>query len=187
MTKSLEILDLPDRRRWRQWLERHHDSSPGIWLTFYKKHTGRKTIPYEDSVCEALCFGWIDSLVKRVDDDRYLLKFTPRRPESIWSDRNRDRYARLKASGQLAPAGVKNAPTAKRYSTPPSRLTSVPRYITEALKKHTTALKVFENLPRLHQLRYATWIDTAKQENTRARRLDQAIRMLTAGQRLGLK
>src|SRR6059036_1422314 len=77
MTAELMTLQVRSRREWRAWLAKHHTSSPGVWLVFYKAHTGVKSIRYEDTVCEALCFGWIDSLIKRLDDDRYALKVTP--------------------------------------------------------------------------------------------------------------
>src|SRR5216117_325396 len=86
MAPDLVLLDLRNRRPWRAWLTRNHASSPGVWLVFHKDHTGVKSIEYEDSVREALCFGWIDSLIKRLDDDRYAHKFTPRQPASKWSD-----------------------------------------------------------------------------------------------------
>src|SRR5882762_2263275 len=80
MTAELLTLQIRSRRQWRAWLAKHHTSSPGVWLVFYKAHTGVKSIRYEDTVREALCFGWIDSLIKRLDDDRYALKVTPRQP-----------------------------------------------------------------------------------------------------------
>src|SRR3989442_3634062 len=85
MTAELMTLRVGSRARWRAWLKKHHASSPGVWFVFYKTHTGVKSLPYEDTVREALCFGWIDSLVKRVDDDRYAIKVTPRQPTSKWS------------------------------------------------------------------------------------------------------
>lgn len=91
--------------------QKHHTSSPAVWLVFYKAHTGVKSIHYEDTVREALCFGWIDSLIKRLDDDRYALKVTPRQPTSKWSDINRKRWAELKAAGLLTSAGLAAAPT----------------------------------------------------------------------------
>src|SRR5437763_16993612 len=84
MTAELMTLEVRSRRHWRAWLAKHHTSSPGVWLLFYKAHTGVKSIPYEDTVREALCFGWIDSLIKRLDDDRYALKVTPRKPTRQW-------------------------------------------------------------------------------------------------------
>src|SRR5580765_4852568 len=89
MTAEPMTLQVRSRRQWRAWLAKHHTSSPGVWLVFHKAHTGVKSIPYEDTVREALCFGWIDSLIKRLDDDRYAFKVTPRKPTSKWSDINR--------------------------------------------------------------------------------------------------
>lgn len=83
--------------QWRDWLAKHHASESEVWLIFHKRHTGVASIDYKDALDEALCFGWVDSLVKRVDDRRYARKFTPRRPNSRWSVVNRKRYAQLKA------------------------------------------------------------------------------------------
>ena len=80
----MELLKVQDRDQWRSWLADHHQSVSVIWLVFWKKHTGRTCISYDDSVAEALCFGWVDSLVKRIDDDCYARKFTPRQPGSQW-------------------------------------------------------------------------------------------------------
>jgi len=91
MASGLITLHLRTRKEWRAWLAKHHASSLGIWFVFYKSHTGQKSVSYEDMVREALCFGWIDSLVKRLDDDRYAIKVTPRQPTSKWSSLNRKR------------------------------------------------------------------------------------------------
>src|SRR6516225_5907341 len=101
MPTELQTLAVRDRQQWRKWLEKHHESSAGIWLVFHKAHTGVRLIPYEDSVREALCFGWIDSLVKRLDDDRYAIKVTPRKPTSKWSNINRRRWNELRGAGLL--------------------------------------------------------------------------------------
>ena len=106
MTKELPPLQVRSRREWRAWLAKHHTSSAGVWLVFYKSHTGVTSISYEDTVREALCFGWIDSLVKRLDVDRYARRVTPRQPTSKWSDINRKRWAELKAAGLLTSAGL---------------------------------------------------------------------------------
>lgn len=94
MAAELTTLHVKTRRQWRSWLKKHHASSPGVWLVFYKAHTGVSSIPYEDMIREALCFGWIDSLVKRLDDNRYALK----------------------SAGQLTPAGLAAAPTKNTYA-----------------------------------------------------------------------
>lgn len=86
--KTDNQLYLPTRSEWRQWLSKNHAGVKVIWLVYYKKHTGKPSIPYDDAVEEALCFGWIDSTIKRIDDERYMQKFTPRNLKSEWSDLN---------------------------------------------------------------------------------------------------
>ncbi|SRR5258705_767439 len=99
MTAELKTLRVRSRPQWRAWLEKHHASSPGVWFVFYKAHTGVTCVPLEDTVREALCFGWIDSLVKCLDDDRYVLKVTPRKPTSKWSDALAEGYFNSVACG----------------------------------------------------------------------------------------
>jgi uncharacterized protein YdeI (YjbR/CyaY-like superfamily) len=176
--------------QWRRWLARHHDSESEVWLVFHKRHTGVPSIDSKDALDEALCFGWVDSLVKRLDDRRYALKFTPRRADSRWSTVNRNRYAALKASGRLKPAGVNRAPTDRGYDPLPPRYTmpsKVPAYILNAFRKHPAALRHFEALSSSHQRRYLGWIESAKRDETKVRRVQEAIRLLTAGKALGLK
>src|SRR5947207_13058964 len=98
VTAELMTLEVRSRRQWRAWLVTHHTSSSGIWLVFYKHHTGLKSIPHEGAVREALCFGWIDSLINRLDHDRYAVKVTPRQPTSKLSDSNRSRRMELEAA-----------------------------------------------------------------------------------------
>lgn len=161
-----------------------------MWLIFFKKHTGTTGLAYADARDVALCFGWVDGLVKRLDDARYVSKFTPRKTDSRWSDINRTRYAALKAAGRIHLAGLKRPPTARGYDPPPARreLPAVlPAYILRGLKRHPSARKAFEGLAPSHRRRYVAWVDSAKRDETKVRRLDEAIRLLTAGQTLGLK
>src|SRR5207248_6123233 len=99
-------LYVKDRRQWRSWLARHHRTAPEIWLIYYKKHSGRPRIPYEDAVEEALCFGWIDSIVKAIDGETFAQKFTPRRDSSKWSALNRRRVRKLIQEGRMTEAGL---------------------------------------------------------------------------------
>ena len=175
--------------QWRDWLAKHHDSGSEIWLIFHKQHTGVASVDFTDALDEALCFGWVDSLIKRLDDQRYARKFTPRRVDSRWSAINRKRYAKLKASGRLAPAGLNRAPT-DRTSKPPARYelpSKLPPCIQIALRKQPAAWRSFEALPPSHRRRYIGWIESAKREETKQRRLKEAIRLLAAGKPLGLK
>ena len=174
---------------WRKWLDAHHDTEPEVWLVFHKRHTGRPSIAYLDALDEALCFGWVDSLVKRLDDSRYARKFTPRRAESRWSVINRKRYAALKAAGRLKPSGIDRAP-AGRSDPRPQRFqmpATVPRYIQAALRKQPAAWRYFQGLAPSHRRRYVGWIESAKRDETKARRLAEAVRLLAAGKPLGLK
>ena len=176
--------------KWRRWLAEHHDRESEVWLVFHKVHTGVASIDYEDALDEALCFGWVDSLVKRLDDRRYARKFTPRRANSRWSTINRERYAALEAAGRLKPAGIARAPTDRGHDSPPPRFampSRLPAYIRSALKKHPAALRHFEALAPSHRRRYIGWIDSARRDETKARRLKEAIRLLSAGRTLGLK
>src|SRR6185503_6005395 len=135
---ELLMLEVRNRREWRAWLKQHHASSAGIWLVFHKNHTGVKSILYEDTVREALCFGWIDSLIKRLDEDRYALKVTPRKPSSKWSAINRRRWQELKAANLLTPAGLAAAPTDNTYAPKPV-IPTLPGYIAEALRANANA------------------------------------------------
>lgn len=123
----MKTVEARTRERWRSWLAKHHDSESEVWLIFHKQHTGVPSVAYGDAVDEALCYGWIDSLIKRIDDDRYARKFTPRKPDSAWSTANRKRYESLKAAKKLKPPGIERAPTDRSRDAP--RPSKVPSYI----------------------------------------------------------
>lgn len=102
------------RKAWREWLKKHHASSPGIWLVYAKKHTGIRSLSYNDAVEEALCYGWIDSLIHPIDEDLYKQMFTPRKPKSVWSAANKARVERLIAAGLMTAAGMALIALAKK-------------------------------------------------------------------------
>ena len=186
MTIERTTLEMENRQQWRSWLGKHHASSSGVWLVFYKDHTGIKSIPYEDSVREALCFGWIDSLIKRLDDDRYARKFTPRKPTSKWSDSNRRRWAELKTAGLLAAPGLAAAPTGNTYAPPPA-IPDLTAYIAKALKANPKAWSFFQSLAPGYRRHFVGWIHLAKRPETREKRVRESITLLAAGKKLGLK
>ena len=153
---------------------------------FFKAHTGEKSIPIDQVVREALCFGWIDSLVKRLDDDRYAIKVTPRKHGSKWSDINRQRWAELKAAGLLTPAGVAAAPTKNTYAPRPV-VPILPAYIAKAFKANPRAWTFFRELSPTNRRDFVVWIHLAKRPETRAQRIRESIAVLAEGKKLGLK
>jgi uncharacterized protein YdeI (YjbR/CyaY-like superfamily) len=191
MRHEPKTLYVSDRASWRAWLEENHASEREVWLVYYKKHTGRPRIPYDDAVEEALCFGWIDSTVRRLDEERYLQKFTPRRERSNWCESNVKRARRLIAEGRMTRAGLdaiaegaleqKSAPRLK-----PEEL-EVPRFFSAALKKTPKAWENFNALAPSYRRDYVHWITHAKRDETRERRLREAARLLSENKKLGMK
>jgi uncharacterized protein YdeI (YjbR/CyaY-like superfamily) len=185
--KRTEVeLDIRTRPSWRRWLAAHGASSPGVWVVRYKPHTGVKSMSYEDLVREALCFGWIDSLVKRLDENRYAIKVTPRRATSRWSDSNRRRWKELQAAGLLAAPGLAAAPTADRYGPKP-KVPELPAYIRAAFKTQPRAWTYFQTLSARNRRDFVVWIHTAKRAETRERRIRETIQLLSNRKKLGLK
>src|SRR5258708_27894502 len=184
----MKTFDAGTLARWRAWLAAHHASEPEIWLIFHKQHTGNSSVEYLDALDEALCYGWIDSLVKRIDDDRFARKFTPRKPASKWSDINRKRYAELEAAGRVRPAGKARSPqSGGSYGPKPTVPATLPVYIARAIKTKPAAWAFYKTLTPKQQRYQWGWIHLAKQPETRARRLREVIRVLSATQKLGLK
>ena len=183
----MKTFEVRSRAEWRKWLGAHHDSESELWLVFQKRHTGRPTLAYEDAVDEALCFGWVDSLIKRLDDSRYARKFTPRKPDSKWSAINRKRYALLRSSGRLTAAGLARPPTNQRSEPARALPTRIPPFMARAFKDHPTAWANFRALAPSHRRRFIAWVSFAQQQETKTRRLREAIELVAKRQVLGLK
>jgi len=184
----MKTFDAGTLARWRKWLAEHHDSTSEVWLIFYKQHTGKPSVAYLDALDEALCYGWIDSLVKRLDDDRYARKFTPRKKSSRWSAINITRYAELEKAGRLSAAGKARSPAHGRtYESMEHVPEKIPPSISRRLKASAAAWSFFKTLTPREQRMYLGWIWLAKKEETKERRMKEAIRLLEKGQKLGLK
>lgn len=184
-SKTLKLFDARNCEQWRKWLAQHHHSASEVWLVFYKG--GRPSIEYGAAVDEALCFGWIDSQIRRLDDHRYARKFTPRKLDSKWSTSNRKRYAQLEASGRLAPAGLKRPPTGRSGDAPKPSPSKIPPYIQRALEDRPKARDFFDSLAPSYRRLYIAWIDSAKRQETKIKRLREAVELLAAGTKLGMK
>jgi uncharacterized protein YdeI (YjbR/CyaY-like superfamily) len=185
---AMKTFDARTLSRWRKWLADHHETEREVWLIFHKQHTGNPSVEYLDALDEALCHGWIDSLVRRLDDERYARKFTPRKSGSKWSDINRKRYAELDAAGRLKPAGKARSPeTGGRYGPKPTVPATMPADISRAIKAKPAAWAFFQTLTAKQQRYHWGWIHNAKQQETKQRRLSEVIRLLEKKQKLGLK
>lgn len=188
----MEHVYVKTRKEWRGWLDQHHDESRGIWLVFYKKHTGKPSLDYEAAVEEALCFGWIDSIIKKIDEDRYVRKLTPRKPNSRWSELNKKRIMKLERQGLITKAGmarVTEAKTSGLWDKPdrPSISFEVPLELARALDTNATAKRFFDQLAPSYQKHFIGWIAVAKRQETKDRRVRESIALLEQGKKLGMK
>ena len=184
-------LEVATAEEWRAWLAEHHASEREIWLVYYKQHTGRPSVDYGVSVEEALCFGWVDNQVRRIDDDRFARKFTHRKPKSKWSSSNKKRVEKLIREGRMTPFGQRRVDEAKSsgaWDAPdrPEIPGEPPTEFAQALGEHPQAKAFFDQLTAVQKRNYIAWITTAKRQATRDRRLARSIEMLERGEKLGM-
>jgi uncharacterized protein YdeI (YjbR/CyaY-like superfamily) len=185
-------LTVKTRSAWRKWLVLNHDKQTGVWLVFYKKHTGKPTLDYEAAVEEALCFGWIDSIIKKLDDQRYVRKMTPRKPESNWSALNRQRAEKIMRQGLITPSGLARINEAKasghwESSGQVQISLDIPVELEQALAKQPKAKLFFDQLAPSYRKQFIGWIAVAKQQATRERRVKESMALLEQGKKLGMK
>lgn len=174
---------------WRRWLGRHHASAAVLWVGYYKRDTGRPSLTWAESVDQALCYGWIDGIRKRIDEERYRIRFTPRRAGSVWSAINTRRVAELKAAGLMAPAGLRafeerDALKSELLSFERARGQRLSPALTRRLKANRKAAAFFRAQPPGYQRLASWWIMSAKREDTRLRRLSGLIAFCEQGRRI---
>jgi uncharacterized protein YdeI (YjbR/CyaY-like superfamily) len=184
-------LYVKNRVEWRKWLEDNHSIVQGIWLIYYKKSSGKPRIPYNEAVEEALCFGWIDGKIKRVNDDYYMQWFTPRRPGSRWSNLNMNRAQKLINEGRMRPAGlVAYKETIKKpeliYDIKSETILPVPDDLIEALKNNIVAYNNFKNFTPASRKLYLLWLTSAKREETRQGRIKMIVERSEKNIRAGM-
>lgn len=189
MKPDYEIMPYKDAEAWRQWLDKNHTATDGVWIRLYKKASGIPTVTYDQALDEALCYGWIDGQVKRYDEVSYLQKFTPRRAKSMWSKRNIEHITRLTERGLMMPAGLAEVERAKAdgrwgeaYDAPSEMV--VPAEFLAELKKHPVAEKFYASLNKANIYAIAWRLQTAKTAETRKRRQDKILALLDAEQKL---
>jgi len=170
-----------NRKAWRAWLAKNHASEKEIWLIYYKKHSGKPRIPYNDAVEEALCYGWIDSIIKRIDDDRTAQRFSPRRPRSFLSETNKERVRRLVKAKKMTRFGLEKIETqlAEEYVHAND--------IIAALKKDAKTWKNFQAFPESYQRIRVGWIDAARHRpEIFQQRLRYFLRMTVQNKKFGM-
>jgi len=184
---SLEQVYVADRAAWRRWLATHHDTSPGIWLVFDKKSSRPDRLAYVAAVEEALCYGWIDSTVRTIDDTRYVQLMTPRKAKSTWARTNKARVERLIAEGLMAEAGLASIERAKANGSWESldgvESLVVPDDLEKALRARPAASKNFGAFAPSARKGYLHWISQAVRAETRAKRIAHVVELAEAKQK----
>jgi uncharacterized protein YdeI (YjbR/CyaY-like superfamily) len=174
----------------RAWLEKHHATADEQWVGFYKVATGKPSISWQESVDEALCFGWIDGLRKKIDDEAYKIRFTPRRPQSKWSAKNIASVENLVAAGRMRPAGMeayekRRDDRSGTYSYEQRDAAKLTGEYEQRMRENPAAWEFFQRQAPWYRRTAAFWVISAKKEVTRLRRLDTLIAESAAGRAIG--
>ncbi len=176
-----DIVHPTTRAEWREWLESHHTRGAGVWVASYKAATGKPRVPYAELVEEALCFGWIDSKPNPLDDERSIQWFSPRKPKSPWSKLNKQRIERLERDGLMTAAGravVERSKVDGSWNAYDAvEALAVPDDLAAALDGNPVAKGYFEAFPPSSKKIILWWIESAKRPETRARRVEETVRL----------
>jgi len=173
-------LSFTNREDWRGWLKENYDKESFVWLLLYKKKFRKKGISLEDAVEEAMCFGWIDGKLKRVDTEKFILRFSPRKAKSVWSKINKERAERLMKSGKMAAAGLVKVQEAKKNGLWDNAYTNktkevIPLDLKEALMKEEKAWDNFQRFANSYRNMYVGWVNNAKTAETRMKRIKKIV------------
>jgi len=185
---DLQTLSFVTQQEFENWLEQYNTLTSGIWVRFFKKESKQPTISYNQALDVALCYGWIDGQVKKYDENSYIQKFTPRRSKSMWSKRNIEHYIRLEEQGRVKPSGLKEVEKAKTdgrweraYDSPGNMV--VPDDFIEKLSKNKKAFAFFESLNKTNKYTIGWRLQTAKNNETREKRMEEILRMMEQEQK----
>ena len=178
-----------NRQNWRSWLEENHDKEAWTWLTFCKKGSSKKGIRLEESVEEAICFGWIDGKLKKVDDTSYIVRFSPRKARAVWSMANKKRAERLIASGQMTRMGLAKINEAKEAGNWDNAYTNrirdkTPADLRKALIQEPTAWKNFQKFANTYRNMCVGWVVSAKTNETRKKRVEKVVELAKKNKKL---
>ncbi|WKN41551.1 YdeI/OmpD-associated family protein [Tunicatimonas pelagia] len=169
------------RQQWRDWLAENHLSADGVWLVYYKKGAGKPTVTYDEAVEEALCYGWIDSVPNKLDDERFKQLFSPRNIKSPWSKLNKKRVAFLLEDGRMTETGLAKIDAAKENGSwtiyDPVEALEIPNDLQQALANNPTAAKYFTAFAPTYKKGILWWIISAKRLETRQKRVAKTVAM----------
>jgi uncharacterized protein YdeI (YjbR/CyaY-like superfamily) len=185
---EMQVVSFASSKEWRKWLLENHDKSNGVWLRFFKKDSGEKTVTYLEALEEALCYGWIAGQANKYDATSYIQKFTPRRPKSIWSKRNTEKAEHLIEEGKMEKAGMQQVELAKadgrwQQAYDSSKNMKMPEDFLQQLAMNEKAKAFFDGLNKANQYAIAWRLQTAKKPETRTKRLKEILEMMSEGKR----
>ena len=181
-----------NRKEWREWLEKNHAIIDGLWLIHYKVKSKKVSVSHKHAVEEALCFGWIDSILKSIDEDRYILRYTPRKGKSVWSKINKDAAEKMISEGKMTKAGIEKINIAKKHGLWDSAYTNLvkeqlPSDLKKALMSNKDAWKNFKNFANSYRNSYIGWIKNSKSEQTRKKRINEVIKRSELNKKPGIE
>jgi len=185
---ELPVLEFKSQADWERWLDKNHSWADGVWLKYAKKNSGFKTVNHSEAIDVALCYGWIDSQGKGFDEKFHLVKFTPRRPRSVWSKINVERAERLIAEGKMKPAGLAQVEAAKadgrwEKAYAGQATAEIPEDFKVALAKNKKAAAFFETLSKSNKYSFIWRLHHVKRPETRAANIEKYVEMLAEGQK----
>jgi len=186
MEEPLNPLDFVDRFAWRAWLEDNHAAHAEAWLFIRKKHSKVAGLFLEEAVEEAVCYGWIDGKLRGLDDQRYLLRFSPRKPNSVWAVSNIRRVEELSRKGMMTEAGLAAVHEAKKSGQWKAAIDRehtdvIPPELEAALRLTEGAIEAYRNLTDSQKKLYIYWLQSAKREKTKLKRIEEIVKKVSAG------
>jgi uncharacterized protein YdeI (YjbR/CyaY-like superfamily) len=189
---DIKALYIRNRQEWREWLEQNADSAQEVWLIHQKKNSGKDSIGLDDAVEEALCFGWIDGKLKSTDEKAFMLRYSPRKANSVWSKINKERAERLIAAGRMTQSGLIKVEEAKKNGYWETAYTNkikdeMPSDLQTTLMKNREALKNFRDFANSYRNSYIGWVTGAKTKETREKRIAEVVRRSALNKKPGIE
>jgi len=185
-------LHFKNRNEWRKWLEINHKNIKEVWLIHYKKPSNKKSINHFEAVEEALCFGWIDSKLKKIDEERFILRYSPRKQKSVWSKINKEKAEELITSGKMTKSGLEKIKDAKKQGLWDTAYTNLvkdrlPSDLKNSLMQNKTAWINFQKFANSYRNMYIGWVKGAKTQETRKRRINEVVKRAAKNKKPGIE